>query len=379
MTAEKAFYYYVAIYGTPADVVQRYGSYFDAANYARTMADEFQRAKYRQGIQTKIADEVKKLNYNDKFTFVGSTASTGYTSFGEYSFESHSFPIGNLPTTGFCVDAERTAFGNCNGTVLHVDVFRFENAVNRTDFKWSLPMSETEASAFVKSRAMAGAGGVNRRVTARITYSIINKKGQIEDSLHGRAASFSPFIHSVEIYSDPSLTKKLGVIIGQPGVSESAFGPDIERTARSPSKTIGEYRYIATYWQRPNTPITGTIRLTDVGVEMSNEQSGTATPLNVSFFESFAAEKRYKSGGEYINSSRVTRLLRVNYAFGHDFRVIWDSFWLHVQDTPLRFAGVEERDRFFVDLAKAMQEWATKYPQYAIMQLNIDQRIFGDY
>lgn len=107
---------------------------------------------------------------------------------------------------------------------------------------------------------------------------------------------------------------------------------------------------------------------------MSNEQSGTTTPLNVSFFESFAAEKRYKSGGQYINNSRVTRLLRVNYIFAHDFRVIWDSFWLHDDETPLRFASVGERDRFFVDLAKAMQEWQAKYPQFAAMQLTIDQR-----
>ena len=379
MTAEKAFYYYVAIYGAPANVVERYGSYFDGPNYSRAMANEFERARYQRDIQAKITDAVKNLNFSDKFTFVGSASSDGYTALGEYSFDRHSFPIGPIPTIGFCVDAGRTFFGNCTGTVLHVDVFKFQNAVNAASFSWALPMSEAEAAAFVNSRTVAGSGGANRRVVTRITYSIVNKKGQIEDPSSGRAASFCPFIHSVEVFSDASLSKKLGVIIGQPGVSESAFGPDTEGTARSPSKTIGEYRYIATYYQRPNTPITGTIKLTDVGVELSNEQSGGTTPLNISFFESFAAEKRYKSGGEYINSSRVTRLVRVNYAFGHDFRVIWDSFWLHVGDTPLRFASVEERDRFFVDLAKAMQEWATKYPQYAIMQLNIDQRIFGDY
>jgi hypothetical protein len=345
------------------------------------MANEFERARYQRDVQAKITDAVKNLNFSDRFTFVGSASSDGYTALGEYSFDRHSFPIGNIPTIGFCIDAGRTFFGNCTGTVLHVDVFKLQNAVNAASFSWALPMSEAEAAAFVNSRTVAGSGSANRRVVTRITYSIVNKKGQIEDPSSGRAASFCPFIHSVEVFSDASLSRKLGVIVGQPGVSESAFGPDTQRTAQSPSKTIGEYRYIASYpanYQRPNTPVTGTIKLTDVGVELSGEHfGGSPTPFNVSFFESFAAEKRYKSGGEYLNSSRVTGLWRIDYTFAHDFRVIWDSFWLHSQDTPLIFASVEERDRFFVDLAKAMQDWATKYPQYAIMQLNIDQRIFG--
>jgi hypothetical protein len=371
MTAEKAFYYYLAIYGTPANVVERYGSYFDATNYARAMADEFQRAKYRQGIQAKIANEVKNLNYSDKFTFIGSAASTGYTALGEYSFESHSFPIGNLPTTGFCIDAARSFFGNCTGTVLRVDVFRLENAVNRADFKWSLPMSETEASAFVKSRAMAGSGSVDRKVTAKITYSVVNMKGQAEDSVFGRAASFCPFIHSVEIYGDPGLTKKLGVITGKAGMSESAFGPERAREAQSPSKVIGEYQYIADYREdtrgHPNPPILGTIKLTDVGVELSGEQrNGKTKALSVSFFESFAAENPYN----------VRKLSRLNFTFGvKDFRIVWNFDW-NDNHTPFVFDSPEERDRFFVDVAKAMQEWAIKYSQFAVRPLNVDQQVY---
>lgn len=209
MTSEKAFYFYCAIYGTPGDAVDRYGSYFDATNYARAMADEFQRARYRAGIQAKIADEVKKLNFAEKFTLVGSTTYKGYTALGEYSFDSHSFPISYVPTMDFCIDAGRTFFGNCEGKVLHVNVFRVEDSVNGTDFVWSLPMSETEASAFIKSRAVGG--GVNRRVAAKITYSIVNKKG-LGGTSSGNAAPFIPFIYAVEIYEDESLARKLGVI-----------------------------------------------------------------------------------------------------------------------------------------------------------------------
>jgi hypothetical protein len=97
MTAEKAFYYYVAIYGAPGNVVERYGSYFDGPNYSRAMANEFERARYQRDVQAKITDAVKNLNFSDRFTFVGSASSDGYTALGEYSFDRHSFPIGNIP------------------------------------------------------------------------------------------------------------------------------------------------------------------------------------------------------------------------------------------------------------------------------------------
>jgi hypothetical protein len=210
MTAEKAFFYYCAIYGTPADAVERYGSYFDATNYQRAMADEFERGRYRERMRTRIATEVGKVNFNDKFSLVGSTAHEGYTSLGEYSFERHSFPILNIPSAGYCIDAGRTFFGNCLGHVLHVDIFRLSDAANGAYFNWSLPMSESDANAFVKGRAASG--GVNRRVAAKITYSVMNRKGRLDDSSHGQAAAFIPFIYLVEIYSDEGLTRRLGVV-----------------------------------------------------------------------------------------------------------------------------------------------------------------------
>lgn len=369
MTAEEAFYYYVAIYGAPDNVIDRYGSYFDAPNYTRAMKDEFQRAKYRVDIQRKIESEVKKLNFDQKFIFVGSTSNQGYTSLGDYSFDSHSFPVGPIPTKDYCIDAARTSFGNCNGSILHVNVFDVANAANRSDFTWSLPMPEAEASAFVKSRAGAGVAG--RRVTARITFSIINMKGLTEDSLHGRAASFSPFIHSVEIFADPGLNKKLGVITASAGTPESAFGPDVARASQSESKVIGEYPYIAAYpeyWRQSKTPIKGTIKLTDVGIELSGEKSdGTAKVIRVGFFDTLGAG----------SSNSVVKLSRLNFTFGiSDFRIVWNFNW-NGDHTPFVFAKAEERDRFFADLVQAMQDWATKYPQLAVKKLNVDQQVYS--
>jgi hypothetical protein len=206
LTQEKAFFYFLAIYGTPGDAVKRYGSYFDAGNYCRAMADEFERGRYTESIRARIAAEVGKIDFGDKFI------ATGEAMLAEYSFASHSFPIVRVPQFGWCIDAGRSFFGNCTGSVLHVDVFRREDAINATDFNWSLPMSEGEGSTFVKSRTSAQSGGVDRRVTARITYSVLNKKGRLEESWHGQAAEFIPFIYSVEVYGNDSLTKKLGVV-----------------------------------------------------------------------------------------------------------------------------------------------------------------------
>ena len=46
MSKEEAFFYYCALFGSPSDVAERYGKYFDATNYAAAMADEFQRVQY---------------------------------------------------------------------------------------------------------------------------------------------------------------------------------------------------------------------------------------------------------------------------------------------------------------------------------------------
>src|SRR5437588_492268 len=96
MSPEKAFYYFVAMYGFgrvlrdgggPDDIIDIYGKSFDASNYARAMADEFERGRYKERIRARIADEVKKVDFNDKFTFVAEAT------LGEYSFQNHSFPF----------------------------------------------------------------------------------------------------------------------------------------------------------------------------------------------------------------------------------------------------------------------------------------------
>jgi hypothetical protein len=314
--------------------------------------------------------KLNAIDFNQKFTVVGQGT------LGEYSFASHTFPVSGGADAGFCIDASRTFFGNCLGGVLHVNVFNVQHSVNRADFDWSLPMSEAEANNFVKSRTMTGDGRVNRAITIKVIYSIINKKGMTEADIGGMPANLVPYIHSIEVYSDAGLSKRLGILIKQPGIPESAYGTEIMQAAQSASKTIGTYRYIVSYGDQylylgdtPKTPIYGTIALTDVGATLLNDEHSGMIRQNISFFDSFSA-----GNGQFRHDINVTRVLRSDYPYYHDLRIIWDALSNDPNKSPLVFDSRQERDRFFSDLTMAMQQWRAKYPQFADTRIDVDQR-----
>lgn len=376
MSKEEAFFYYCALFGTPSDAVDRYGKYFDAATYAEAMADEFQRTEYRDRLIAKIAKKIGAVNFDKKFVFVGSTAQKGYTSLGEYSFDSHSFPVRNMPTIGFCLDAGRTFFGNCTGTVLHLDIFKREDAVNEDNITWSLPMSEQRAKEFVKSR-----GAAERRVAARIVYSVVPLKGAAGDDTHGRAATLRTVIHSVEIFDDETLATRLGSlpIRSSAGPVTSADWQRVAQDATSATETVGTYRSISSYrdnmYRRPDTPINGTIILTNVGMSLSGEQpDGTAKPLALSFVDLFAATLEHYEGHR---GSAVMKLQRTNYSGGSrdykDFRVVLTPYWRDEHRTRLVFPDLAERDRFFRDLTSTLQAWSAKNTALATAKLEIEE------
>jgi hypothetical protein len=377
MSKEEAFFYYCALFGSPSDVAERYGKYFDATNYATAMADEFQRTQYWERLNAKIAKKIGAVNFDKKFMLVGSTAHEGYTSLGEYSFDTHSFPVYNIPTIGFCLDAGRTFFGNCTGTVLHLDVFKRENALNQDQVTWSLPMSEQKAKAFVTSRA-----GAQRRVAARIVYSVLPMKGAAGDNTFGRAATLRSVIHSVEIFEDETLTTKLGSlpIRSSGGPATAAEWQKVAEDAKAATEVIGTYRYISSYkdnsYRRPDAPISGSLTMTNVGLSLSGEQpDGAAKPLTLAFTDLYASTLEHY-GGKSANA--VMRLLRANYDGGSkdfkDFRVLLAPYWRDEHRTRLVFPDLAERDRFFRDLTRTLQSWSDKNAALATAKLEIEER-----
>ncbi|HVQ38802.1 MAG TPA: DUF4852 domain-containing protein [Pyrinomonadaceae bacterium] len=382
MSPEKAFYYFVAMYGFgrvlryggPDDIIEIYGKSFDANNYKRAMADEFERNRYKERIRGKIADEVSKIDFSEKFTFVAQAT------LGEYSFGSHSFPFVRdlFQEYRFCVGPRDTSYGGCE--FIGVTGFRVRDAVNGNDFNWSVPMSETDASAFVKSRSTDGTGKVDRNIALRITYSVVNKTGQANPYFEYSFPIFSPFIYSVEAYGDKSLSTKLGVIarinsLGPRTAEELRLAAVAAQTA---TKEIGKYQYIKS-WDESREglrlkfrAITGTITLTDAGIELSGNPQDKK-----SFFRLFALVLAERTS---YGNALETNLWRANStvaAWGQEyFAVVWQPFWKKDYNSALTFERPQERDRFFADLTRALQDWKTKYApfQFAAGKVNIYEK-----
>lgn len=328
---------------TGSEIIIKYGETFDGENYKRAMADEFERDRYWKRIVAKVADEVRKIDFNEKFTFAG------WATLGEYSFESHSFPIVAFPSHKISISG------------LDVTAFTTGFVVNGNDFNWSLPMSETDASAFVKSRSTGGT--VNRNIPVRITYSIADTKGEPLSYEYGIKwrPQLNSFIYSVEVFNDPSLTRKLGIIS-----KTNLLGPNAEEewhsaaiAAQTPTKEIGKYRYKAEYRHvklenplNPRPQLFGTLILTDVGFSMLDDQP----------------DGRYEKRDFKFYNSKVTTVSRGkgSYRTVHgDF----EEFYVWCGE-HLKFETQQERDRFFSDLSHAFQEWKLNTLHFNLQQEN---------
>jgi hypothetical protein len=204
MTPETAFFYYLAIYGSPPDVVDRYARRFDAVNFNRAMADAAQRGPYRQRVQDKIARTLRELDFQTTFVF------TAPAMLDDYSRAAQAFPILGAQELGdhfyFSFYAEGGGFD------VHPMLVR--DAVNASAFNWSVPMPQADAAAWIGAHR-------DRRVTLRITYSVTKGKG---DDAHN--AYFKPQIRSVEAFADEQMTKKLGT-------APAAAPPEVEPGGRA--------------------------------------------------------------------------------------------------------------------------------------------------
>ncbi len=309
------------------DKVDCYGANFDNDNYRRAMADEFERNRYRARIRAKIEDEVKKVDFNQKFS------SISYQTLGEYSFESHSFPVGSRA------------------------------GVNGDQFASSLPMSEGDANIFVKSRARES-GNINRTVKVRTIYSFVN------DAVDGSRAStaclsyaFQYFVYSVEVFADEGMTRKLGDIRRINSLPKTGEEWSLaSMAAQKPTKEIGNYEYMSEhiYYSSRERGV-GRLILTDVGYSLLDGNHAIST------------DHRTKIDCDFYNRAKG-RISRGKYSF----KISFDPAEWFLVNAPctntIPFETQQERDRFFADLTRALREWKTKYAgfQFAALDLSIE-------
>ena len=190
MTEETAFYYRVAISGHPESFVEDYARYFDGGNSLPAMNDEFERARYRATVRTKLLAELKKIDFKQRFTFVCPVR------LGAYSFSERAFPLELDRGQGGLA-----YFGDFSGSFgVGVNPFVAGKPVNMSSIYWVLPMAEDEGSDLIRSRP-------DRDVTMKVVYSVTRKQEML-----GNRSYLAPLIESVEIFSDENLTKSLGVL-----------------------------------------------------------------------------------------------------------------------------------------------------------------------
>ncbi len=190
MSEETAFYYSVAVSGHPESFVDDYARYFDGGSSLPGMNDEFERARSRAAVRAKLLAKVEKIDFMERFTFVCPVR------LGAYSFQERAFPLElDQGEGGF------TYFSHFVGIFgVEVNPFVAGKPVNVSDIYWSLPMSEDEGSAFIRSRP-------DRDVTMKVVYSVTKKQEVL-----GSRAYLVPLIESVEIFGDEYLTKRLGAL-----------------------------------------------------------------------------------------------------------------------------------------------------------------------
>ena len=198
---EKVFFYYASLNNlTPENCIDQYASTFDSYNYNQANSDEFKRNKYREKEKQIISEGLKNINYNDKFVTFESAR------LGEYSFSDHSFPIGpiNFRTQVNITSTKKLPSSNDVRTSTY---YLNDEVINQKYFLFSLKMSENEASAFIASRKDQR-GSINRNVTLRVTYSIINNP--INKNNSGSLSRFKGYVYSIEFFGDNN--KRIGIL-----------------------------------------------------------------------------------------------------------------------------------------------------------------------
>ena len=207
-TKKEAFFYFMKAYNHTPDeklglrlvdiICSSYEEYylkeFDNDNYIIKSKNEFEFNKYWASKKEEMNNGI--LTVDVKRTFVVKT------NLGEYSFEKQSFPCGSstyyLKKNGY--------FSFPAGLKIEINYID-----NIGDFTSDFSMPKDKAELFIKNRTDSK-GNINRTVYEKLTFSILPtpspKSTEYFPGALGKS-TLQAHIHSIEIYSDINLTKKL--------------------------------------------------------------------------------------------------------------------------------------------------------------------------
>jgi hypothetical protein len=217
MTSQKAFLYFLKVYGLyPEDKISNertiYLNKFDMSHdnwtflyvsglkeqeYKMVKNNEFKIRKLYDTTLQELSDAQYKFNQNNKI-FKEKFVQVLPATLGEYNFSLNSFPLkfNNYFNLIRISSAVREDFQ-----------LRIEQIVNANEFNYQLPMSQNQADEFINRRQVNTR--IDRTVWIKMTYSIVNSK-------LNRTTSYAPlkgYVYSYEIFDDQNLSKKIGTLL----------------------------------------------------------------------------------------------------------------------------------------------------------------------
>jgi Domain of unknown function (DUF4852) len=328
----QAFYYPVAIDGPWEGMIDDFGRYFDRANYQRLMADEFERSKYRERLKAMIMEGAGKITFQEEYTYVTDAILQGY------SFETKAFPI-RLPRTGF-----KYFNYSVEGNGFTLDPFNWDHIANRSDIDWSLPMSEEQGSALVKTRPY-------RNLTAAIVYSVDRRLTRYAGRIY-----LKPVVRSVKFFTDESLVQ----LLGESPILNTSERKALALAARLPSEPLG--RPLECVDHNRTRQYRFTVKTTGVSKELVATRNSDRGPWTTAtspqgeevWFDELTMRPEYQRG----NASAADRTI----ALKTDRT---GSLELYCATDPATYAAADQLKPVFEELERALSAWRERHPKLA--------------
>jgi len=220
ISLEQLYFYTLAVYGDQPCKVhptiecqpklrEVYSYAFDPAGVAQARANEFDRPVFVEAMNRKVDQGLSRVRFGERFVYLTEA------SLEPYSFEKKSFPLSvfrassRVPGDSAQIGWSYFILGNPRDGEIQVTPFSVDYAVNRSDFDWSLQVSEGEGRSLIEKYPA-------RRVILRIVYSITRTKAYAYNNVFYLA----PFVQSVEVLT-PERTR-LGLLLPRVGAPASA-------------------------------------------------------------------------------------------------------------------------------------------------------------
>lgn len=183
---------------------------FDSYNYKLSKNDEFKCYELYKSAREKIINERQKVDFNRKFNISFSA------NLGEYNFDLQAFPI------YFNFREQSNKFFYRDPEIYLCNINNIADFEMYNIYIYSLPysgelvlrMSPSEASKLITSRKNINTGKIDRSVSLKITYSILNQKNYKCDkySMVDYYTGLIAKAYSIDVWSDEYELKKLGEI-----------------------------------------------------------------------------------------------------------------------------------------------------------------------